>query len=184
MLDTTSPANRKFLAPSGWTPDRVARLKELLVVGYSATAIALDLGGVTRNAVCGKIDRLGLTGHQPRKQQPRRTARTANSDRRTTQRIKTLKVRAPANGGARVEESIVREEPPQPVEFLGIAFIDLDEQHCRFPRGEGRDIRFCGQPRKDERPYCWACCRIAYQPPRAHIERAYLPTGGSKIWAT
>jgi GcrA cell cycle regulator len=37
----------------GWTPERLARLRELSVQGYSASAIAADLGGVTRNAVVG-----------------------------------------------------------------------------------------------------------------------------------
>jgi hypothetical protein len=41
----------------GWTPERLARLRELSVQGYSASAIAADLGGTTRGAVCGIWDR-------------------------------------------------------------------------------------------------------------------------------
>ena len=51
-----------------WTPDRVESLKKMWSKGQSASQIASDLGGVTRNAVIGKIHRLGLSnraiGHQ------------------------------------------------------------------------------------------------------------------------
>ena len=44
-----------------WTPDRVETLKKMWSDGQSASQIANDLGGVTRNAVIGKIHRLGLS---------------------------------------------------------------------------------------------------------------------------
>ena len=44
-----------------WTPDRVEILKKMWSEGQSASQIANDLGGVTRNAVIGKIHRLGLS---------------------------------------------------------------------------------------------------------------------------
>ena len=45
-----------------WTDERVARLSKLWAEGLSASQIATDLGGVTRNAVIGKVHRLGLSG--------------------------------------------------------------------------------------------------------------------------
>ena len=45
-----------------WTEERVARLSELWTTGFSAAQIAEKLGGVTRNAVIGKVHRLGLSG--------------------------------------------------------------------------------------------------------------------------
>lgn len=44
-----------------WTDDRVERLKKMWNEGASASQIAKDLGGVTRNAVIGKVHRLGLS---------------------------------------------------------------------------------------------------------------------------
>ena len=44
-----------------WTDDRVEILKRLWVEGQSASQIAKELGGVTRNAVIGKVHRLGLS---------------------------------------------------------------------------------------------------------------------------
>src|ERR1700692_4346761 len=46
----------------GWTDERVERLKKLWSDGLSASQIAGELGGVTRNAVIGKVHRLGLSG--------------------------------------------------------------------------------------------------------------------------
>ena len=45
-----------------WTDERVARLSKLWAEGLSASQIATELGGVTRNAVIGKVHRLGLSG--------------------------------------------------------------------------------------------------------------------------
>ena len=44
-----------------WTDDRVETLKRLWGEGQSASQIAKELGGVTRNAVIGKVHRLGLS---------------------------------------------------------------------------------------------------------------------------
>ncbi len=44
-----------------WTDDRVEKLKKLWGEGQSASQIAKELGGVTRNAVIGKVHRLGLS---------------------------------------------------------------------------------------------------------------------------
>ena len=46
----------------GWTDERVELLKKLWLEGLSASQIAKQLGGVTRNAVIGKVHRLGLSG--------------------------------------------------------------------------------------------------------------------------
>src|SRR5258705_1610523 len=44
-----------------WTDDRVEQLKKLWESGLSASQIAAELGNVTRNAVIGKVHRLGLS---------------------------------------------------------------------------------------------------------------------------
>ena len=62
-----------------WTDDRVEQLKKLWEAGLSASQIAAELGNVTRNAVIGKVHRLGLSGRakspssaapRPRKARP------------------------------------------------------------------------------------------------------------------
>ena len=44
-----------------WTDERVELLKKMWSEGQSASQIAKELGGVTRNAVIGKVHRLGLS---------------------------------------------------------------------------------------------------------------------------
>src|ERR1700748_59505 len=45
-----------------WSDDRVEQLKKFWEAGLSASQIAAELGNVTRNAVIGKVHRLGLSG--------------------------------------------------------------------------------------------------------------------------
>ena len=46
-----------------------------------------------------------------------------------------------------------------------VDFLDLPGWGCKFPYGE-LPVRFCGQTRWGERPYCPKHCRMAYNPPR------------------
>ena len=55
-----------------WSDDRVEQLKKLWEAGLSASQIAAELGNVTRNAVIGKVHRLGLSGRARAPPQPRR----------------------------------------------------------------------------------------------------------------
>jgi len=57
-----------------WTDERVEILKQMWAEGKSASVIAKELGGVTRNAVIGKVHRLGLSN---RTAAPAATAKTA-----------------------------------------------------------------------------------------------------------
>ena len=62
----------------GWSEDRVERLKVLWADGLSASQVAKQLGGVTRNAVIGKVHRLGLAG---RRSEERRAGKECRSRR-------------------------------------------------------------------------------------------------------
>src|SRR5688572_974399 len=50
----------RMVTPMSWTDERIERLKELWSQGVTASHIAEELGGVSRNAVIGKAHRLGL----------------------------------------------------------------------------------------------------------------------------
>lgn len=53
-----------------WTDERVEMLKVMWSEGKSASQIAKELGGVTRNAVIGKVHRLGLSNRAPGSERP------------------------------------------------------------------------------------------------------------------
>ena len=74
----------------GWTDERVELLKKLWADGLSASQIAAELGGITRNAVIGKVHRLGLSGRakSPSSSAPRpRKARSSGHMMRVPERI-------------------------------------------------------------------------------------------------
>ena len=73
-----------------WTDERVELLKKLWSEGLSASQIAGRIGSVTRNAVIGKVHRLGLSGrattsrmksHRPRSRMANAAKRTATKPR-------------------------------------------------------------------------------------------------------
>ena len=85
---------------AGWTEDRVGALKKLWLEGQSASQIAKQLGGgVTRNAVIGKVHRLGLSGRAA----PSQPARTATAFRTARPRPA-----APSQGQAAAQPSAPR----------------------------------------------------------------------------
>jgi len=58
-----------------WTDERVETLKTLWGEGQSASQIAKVLGGVTRNAVIGKVHRLGLASRTTTKAETAKPAK-------------------------------------------------------------------------------------------------------------
>ncbi len=56
-----------------WTDERVETLKKMWTEGQSASQIAKELGGVTRNAVIGKVHRLGLSNRAGGAPEPAKT---------------------------------------------------------------------------------------------------------------
>ena len=89
-----------------WTPDRVEALKRMWSDGQSASQIANDLGGVTRNAVIGKVHRLGLSnrGNVNNKEKKVLDITRAESIK------KPVKKRAPSEIKATVPEDSVRKK--------------------------------------------------------------------------
>nr|HQU70336.1 GcrA family cell cycle regulator [Albidovulum sp.] len=60
-----------------WTDERVETLKKMWADGQSASQIAKELGGVTRNAVIGKVHRLGLSNRVGAAPEPAPKAKAA-----------------------------------------------------------------------------------------------------------
>jgi GcrA cell cycle regulator len=146
----------------GWTDERVETLKKLWLDGLSASQIAKHLGGVTRNAVIGKVHRLGLSGRAapsqptrpvfkaPRPARPVVAAQPA--PRRMVEQTAVVAVAAP--------------RPPAWIEEPGTATVlTLGAHMCKWPIGDPStdSFTFCGR-RSADGPYCVEHARIAYQP--------------------
>jgi hypothetical protein len=56
----------------------------------------------------------------------------------------------------------VREPIAPPMPQVPTPIPRLIRDGCAWPIGEGRAVRFCGAPEVLGKPYCEACCRVAY----------------------
>lgn len=181
-----------------WTDERVDLLKKMWTDGKSASQIAKELGGVTRNAVIGKVHRLGLSN---------RAAAPAKSDGDKAAEKPAPKARAkkPAKPAAKpaadakpaavpaTRKTIVpagQPLPPQPsqseisAEALAnlaeiekksnrLHLMDLTERTCKWPIGDPatEEFWFCGLSVQTGKPYCEAHVAVAFQPMSTRRDR-------------
>ncbi|MDE2577320.1 MAG: GcrA cell cycle regulator [Hyphomicrobiales bacterium] len=153
-----------------WTDERVELLRKLWLEGHSASQIANELAnGITRNAVIGKVHRLGLSGRAK-----------APSQAAPRQRIAKPRSVAPrpapivrGNLAFALAPRIVEAPQLRPVEEVvvpiseRVTIMELRESMCRWPLGDpaSPDFRYCGcEAPIGEGPYCKYHARIAYQP--------------------
>jgi GcrA cell cycle regulator len=157
-----------------WTDERVELLRQLWLDGKSASQISAQLGhGVTRNAVIGKVHRLGLAGRAkapssaaapPRAASaPRMVPRPASNGARTAVRGATAL--ALAVEPALDTRPVFQEDDVVIPMSLRVTIVDLKEAMCRWPLGDptSSDFRYCGSPAANG-PYCAHHGKLAYQP--------------------
>ncbi len=154
----------------GWTDDRVSTLKKLWLEGLSASQIAKQLGGVTRNAVIGKVHRLGLSGRaapsQPARPvfKPQRAARPAAPAQPIVRRAVAV-----------TPQTVTLPEPIHRIEEPGSATVlTLGAHMCKWPIGDPSSdgFSFCGRRTGDDGPYCIEHARVAYQPSQKKVGRS------------
>ncbi len=159
-----------------WTDERVETLKSMWSDGKSASQIAKELGGVTRNAVIGKVHRLGLSNRvggehpddmaapaEPAVFESRR-ARSRGCRRRNPPRRRARLAKDPMPA-VRPKPVPGQPMPPQPsaseisAEALAnlaeiakkarrLNLMQLTERTCKWPVGDPAtdDFWFCGLP--------------------------------------
>lgn len=141
-----------------WTSEQDNVLRDLYLlrpghIRLSASEIAARMGGgFTRNAIIGRIHRLGL---------PLRGQVKAKPKQSVPKPIRTHAIRAVwANGTSdkiRLIECPTIEEAPSRsanVEPRNIPFADLSQDDCRYPYGDGAEMVFCGLPKLEGCSYC------------------------------
>src|SRR4051812_42523032 len=131
-----------------WSDDRVEQLKKLWEAGLSASQIAAELGNVTRNAVIGKVHRLGLSGRakSPSSAAPRqRKARPAQQMMRVSRPV--------SRGNTALAHAFEVEMEPDPIAFDNVvpmsqrlSLLELNEATCHWPVGDPASAHFffCG----------------------------------------
>jgi GcrA cell cycle regulator len=152
-----------------WDGERVELLRKLWQDGVSASRIAAQLGaGITRNAVIGKVHRLGLAGRA----KPA-TAATAPRAKRATTPLTQQKTVALRGNTVMLREIVVAEEyepvvKPEAVVIPiseRVTITELRENMCRWPLGDplAPEFRYCGTKCDPAETYCMPHARMAYQ---------------------
>jgi len=158
-----------------WTDERVEILKRRWAEGLSASQIAAELGGITRNAVIGKVHRLGLSG---RAKSPSSAAPRPRKPRAHSQMLRVS--RPTVRGNTALAHAYEYDTEPEPELIDNIiplgqrrSLLELTEETCRWPIGDpgSADFFFCGGQTLTSLPYCAYHSRVAYQPPNARRDR-------------
>ncbi|ADM09158.1 hypothetical protein PB2503_05422 [Parvularcula bermudensis HTCC2503] len=128
-----------------WTEERVEQLKQLWGEGLSASQIASKMGGVTRNAVIGKVHRLGLAGRATPAAPKPRVVRHQTEETRI----------APLYGLDQLCPGI--DKP---------TISSIGGNQCKWPIGDPTtdDFHFCGQSAGHGKSYCAYHSQLAFQP--------------------
>lgn len=149
-----------------WNDERVALLRKLWAEGLSASQIAKQLGGVTRNAVIGKVHRLGLAGRATPSRPAKRPVRAA---RPRLVGPSAPRIRAPSS----LPHVVIPElEPLRFEDGKTASVLTLNESMCKYPIGDPADANFafCGRASSCG-PYCQDHAALAYQPSHAKKRR-------------
>ena len=156
-----------------WTEDRVSRLTKLWADGLSASQIAADLGGVTRNAVIGKVHRLGLSGRaKPASSTASRIKRQPRSAGYASTRAPRATARTSGANALNIDAVAEVRFRPKPIEDVVIPIsrhvtvMQLTEDTCKWPNGDPQNsnFSFCGHRSKETTPYCEFHSKLAFQP--------------------
>jgi GcrA cell cycle regulator len=185
-----------------WTDERVETLKKMWGEGQSASQIAKELGGVTRNAVIGKVHRLGLSNRVGGKDEDEVEAPVAAAKPDPAPRVvepmtpraaaeRPTERPAPPPGGATVTALPVRKAiipagqplPPQPAanEISPEALASVREVEKRAKRLTLMELteRTCKWPIGDPATDDFWFCGLPSQPGKpyceAHVGVAFQP---------
>lgn len=156
---------RAAAGAEGWTDERVELVKKLWQEGLSASQIAKQLGGVSRNTVIGKVHRLGLAGRA----MPSLPTRAARRQPKPAGRVNQQRIWAEQAKPKTAAPPALRSQPlPVETDQVGTATVlTLGAHMCKWPIGDPAlpNFTLCG--RRAEGSYCSEHAAIAYQPAEA-----------------
>jgi len=178
------PRTRRFIyrvqAPTTctirWTAERRDQAKHLWQRGYTASQIARDLGGTTRNAVIGVLYRAGLIGTLDKKlSRARKQQSEQNKAHRSAKRM-AKKHPLGASPSSRQRRAPELTQVPQTVapaltlsDMKLIPLVETSYRQCKFI--PGNDRLCCGLPVRPGTSWCEAHYRIVFEPIKPKRER-------------
>lgn len=169
------------MSSASWSDEQVESLKRMWNDGLSSARIAIELrAGHSRNAVIGKLHRLGLMGkkNKPSAASKRAAAGTPRSPAvrrapRRTVAIKALRTAAQPRTQTTLPPAAIEQTTASPLvdepavrQSQVVLLEDLTPSNCHWPVGDPRspDFHFCGGKAEAGHPYCAEHCRMSYQP--------------------
>ncbi len=150
------------ISSSTWTAERIEQLRSCVAAGMTCSEIAAEIG-VTRNAVIGKIHRLGLSSGRPAGAPARASTNCpprARHPRVPTQR-RLLRL---AYAHAVLDEAMLNGPV---VSIRPCSLVEIAERQCRWPIGDpaAAGFVFCGNDAITGFTYCLGHARMAYRSP-------------------
>jgi GcrA cell cycle regulator len=128
---------------TSWSEPRITTLRTLWLDGLSASQIAKQLGGVTRNAVIGKVHRLGLGGRGA----PSAPGRAPRITSARSPRPRRASARAAPRMPQQPRPSMAAPAPAPEGPGLVTDMARLGAHACKWPIGDpkGPNFSFCGR---------------------------------------
>jgi len=169
----TIDANTDAGIEGTWTPWRVQQLQSCVTAGLTCSQIAAEIG-VTRNAVIGKIHRLGLsTGGRKPSALARQMREGPLPARRQTRLVRALRAVHAQMAAAQAQTAAPNKATPEPIAVPVIesmqrcSLLELNGNHCRWPLGDPTKpgFAFCGNDVVTGFSYCVGHARLAYRLP-------------------
>jgi GcrA cell cycle regulator len=145
-----------------WTAERIEQLRSFVVTGLTCSQIAAEIG-VTRNAVIGKIHRLGLSPARPAGAPARSCPPRVRSPRLSPSSRLFRLIDAQTRGGAADASA-----EPAPIDSAQrCSLLEIAQDKCHWPIGDphAEDFAFCGNEAVTGFSYCAGHARMAYRVP-------------------
>jgi GcrA cell cycle regulator len=145
-----------------WTAERIEQLRHCVGSGLTCSQIAAEIG-VTRNAVIGKIHRLGLSPARPAGASARSCPPRARHPRSlpSSRLLRLIGAQAP---GAADDAAAA----PAPIDSAQrCSLLEIAQDKCHWPIGDphAADFAFCGNAVVAGFSYCAGHARMAYRVP-------------------
>ena len=137
-----------------WTEEKVNKLKELWGKGNTASQIAEIIGGVSRNAVIGKANRLNLS--------IKIKTRSTVKIQKDFNNIEKTQIRFKGKRGKL--KTLLLDKNFEPAKNLSLE--ELSEDTCKYMEGnpDEKNSSFCGRKTVEKFSYCPLHLMIVFQP--------------------
>ena len=145
-----------------WTAERIEQLRHCIASGLTCSQTAAEIG-VSRNAVIGKIHRLGLSPARPAGASARSCPPRARHPRISphSRLLHLIGAQAPSIAGDAAVEQVSIDSAQR------CSLLEIAQDKCHWPIGDphAADFAFCGNEAVTGFSYCAGHARMAYRFP-------------------